>query len=211
MTGTEKDYYHILHRVAATLNSTSTPEAILKFIVENIAKTLGVKGCSIMLLNPEKTVLMHSATWGLSDAYIRKGPVSVDKSISEALMGKPVVVDNAAVDERIQYRKQAQKEGIVSILSVPMSLRDEIIGVIRVYASEPVQYTPEDIFFVSAVSNLGAIALEKLQLYKALQTDYETFRGEMLEWRAALGFESMIEETSDLWGGEEVPEHDDSA
>jgi signal transduction protein with GAF and PtsI domain len=160
MVRTQNDYYHSLHRVAATLNSTTTPKAILEFIVENIAKTLEVKGCSIMLLNPEKTVLTHSATWGLSDGYIRKGPVSVDKSITEALMGKPVVVENAAVDERIQYRIQVQKEGIVSILSVPMSLRDEIIGVIRVYTSETVQFTPEDIFFVGAVSNLGAIALE---------------------------------------------------
>jgi GAF domain-containing protein len=210
MARTEKDYYHSLHRVAAILNSTSSPKAILEFIVENIAKTLEVKGCSIMLLNPELTIIMHSATWGLSDGYVRKGPVSTDKSISEALVGKPVAVENAAVDERIQYRIQAQKEGIASILSVPIALKDEIIGVIRVYTSEPVQFTAEDIFFVSAVSNLGAIALEKLQLYKALQTDYETFKSERLDWRAALGYESTIEETSGLWGGEEVLENDDT-
>ena len=204
MARTEKDYYHSLHRIAATLNSTNSPKVILEFMVETITKTLEVKGCSIMLLNPDKTVLTHSATWGLSDRYIGKGPVSVDKSIGEALMGKPVAVENIVTDERIQYRIQAQKEGIVSILSVPISLRDEIIGVIRVYTSEPVQFTGEDIFFVSAVSNLGAIALEKLQLYKALQTDYETFKNEILKWHGALDFELMNEESSDLWGGEEA-------
>ena len=85
-----------------------------------------------------------------------------------------------------------------------MSLKNEIIGVIRVYTSEPVTFTAEDIFFVSAVSNLGAIALENLQLYKAIEKDYETFRQEMLEWRSALGYESMAQESAGLWGGEDV-------
>ena len=204
MARTEKDYYHSLHLIAATINSTSSPGVIPEFIVETITKTLEVKGCSIMLLNPEKTVLMHSKTWGLSDQYIGKGPVSVDKVIGEALMGRPVAIENIVDDERIQYRMQAQKEGIASIFTVPMSLRAEIIGVIRVYTSEPVQFSAEDIFFVSAVSNLGAIALEKLQLYKALQTDYETFKNEMLKWNGAFDFELMREESSDLWGGEEA-------
>ena len=52
--------------------------------------------------------------------------------------------------------------------------------------------------FVAAVANLGAIALENIRLYNAVQKDYETFRQEMLEWRAALGYEWMIGESSGL-------------
>ena len=109
MARTDKDYYHSLHLIAAKLNSTYTTEEILDYIVEKIAQTLEVKGCSIMLMDPDITVLMHSATWGLSDQYVRKGPVSVDISINEALMGRPVAVENAPEDERIQYRAQAKK------------------------------------------------------------------------------------------------------
>jgi GAF domain-containing protein len=121
--------------------------------------------------------------------------VSADKSISEALEGKPVAVLDVTEDERIQYREQAKKEGITSILSAPMMLREEIIGVIRVYTAEPYRFTMDDIYFVGAVANLGAIALENIRLYESVQKDYEEFRRDMLEWRAAMGQEWIAQGT----------------
>jgi GAF domain-containing protein len=148
-----------------------------------------------MLLTPDRKHLLHTAAYGLSDWYVRKGPVSTDRSISEALQGKAVSVLNAPEDERIQYREQAKKECIVSILSAPMMLREEIIGVLRVYTAEPYQFTLDDMYFVGAVANLGAIALENVRLYEAVQKDYEVLRQEMLEWGAALGHEWMFGES----------------
>ena len=195
MEKAESKYYQSLYEVAAAVNSTRASEAILHYIVENVTKTVGAKGCSLMLLTPDRRLLLHTAAYGLSDWYVRKGPVSTDKSISEALEGKPVAVLDATEDERIQYREQAKKEGIASILSVPMMLREEIIGVIRVYTAEPRHFTMDDIYFVGAVANLGAIALENVRLYESVQKDYEVFRRDMLEWRAALGDEWMIGES----------------
>jgi GAF domain-containing protein len=129
-----------------------------------------------MLLTPDKKLLLHTADYGLSDAYVKKGPLSADKSIAEALNGKPVAILDATTDERIQYREEAKKEGIASILCVPMKLREEIIGVIRVYTAEPRQFTEDDIYFVSAVANLGAIALENARLYDSLQRDYNALK-----------------------------------
>ena len=176
-----ESYYQCLYEVATTLNSARAAGDILQSMVENVAKSVGAKGCSLMLLSPNKSVLLHTAAYGLSDWYMKKGPVSADKSLSEALEGKVVAVLHAPEDERIQYREQAKKEGIASILSVPMMLREEIIGVVRVYTAEPRQFTTEDIYFVGAVANLGAIALENAKLYETLKKDYETFRREMLE------------------------------
>ena len=189
MEGRKEVYYTSLYELAAALNSAGSPESILQSIAEGVAKTMGAKGCSLMLLSPDRKVLLHTVAYGLSDWYVRKGPVSADKSISEALEGKPIAVLEATKDERIQYREQAKKEGIASILSVPMMLREETIGVIRVYTAEPYHFMMDDMYFVGAVANLGAIALENARLYKAIQKDYETFREDMLEWRAALGHE----------------------
>jgi len=191
----KETYYQSLYELAAVLNSARAPEAVLQSIVEGVAKAMGAKGCSLMLLSPDRKVLLHTVAYGLSDWYVRKGPVSADKSISEALKGKAVAILDATKDDRIQYREQAKKEGIVSILSVPMMLREENIGVIRVYTAEPCHFTMDDIYFVGAVANLGAIALENARLYEAVQKDYETFRQDMLEWRAALGHEWMVGET----------------
>jgi len=194
MEQTKEVYYWSLYELAAALNSARSPDSILRSIVEGVAKATGSKGCSLMLLSPDRKTLLHTVAYGLSNWYVKKGPVSADKSISEALQGKPVAVLEATKDDRIQYREQAKKEGIASILSVPMMLREETLGVIRVYTSEPYHFTMDDMYFVGAVANLGAIALENARLYEATQKDYETFRRDMLEWRAALGQEWKLGE-----------------
>ena len=189
MAEREQRYYSSLYEIAAALNSARTPEAVLNSMVESVAKALEVKGCSLMLLESEKKLLVHRADYGLSDYYVRKGPVSADKSIADALRGQPVAVLNATEDKRVQYREQAAKEGIASVLAVPVMLRRETIGVVRVYTSKPHQFSKDEINFVSAVANLGAIALENAKLYETLEKEYDAFRLEMREWRAALGRE----------------------
>ena len=189
----EKTYYQDLYQLATILNSARSPEDIVRSIVEGVAKAMGAKGCSLMLLTPDKKVLLRTASYGLSDWYVRKGPVSADKSMSETLKGKPVAVLDAATDDRVEYRKQVAQEGIASILSVPVNLREETVGVMRVYTSEPRRFTDADISFATAAANFGAIALESAHFYETLQTDYDTLRQEIRQRRAEVGYESMTE------------------
>ncbi len=195
MEAKKEIYYQSLYEMAAALNSSHAPEAILQSVVEGMAKAMELKGCSLMLLSPDKKLLLHTVAYGLSDWYVKKGRYQQTKAFPRRSEGKAVAIFDATGDGRIQYREQAKKEGIVSILSVPMMLREETIGVIRVYTSEPYHFTMDDMYFVGAVANLGAIALENARLYEATQKDYETFRRDMLEWRAALGQEWKVGES----------------
>ncbi|MBI5967296.1 MAG: GAF domain-containing protein [Deltaproteobacteria bacterium] len=63
------------------------------------------------------------------------------------------------------------------------------------YTAERRQFTMDDMYFVGAVANLGAIALENARLNESVQKDNETFRRDMLEWRAALGHEWTVEKS----------------
>ena len=191
----ERRYYHRLYEIAAAVNSARGHDSVLRSVVKNVAGAVGARGCSIMLLTPDRKLLLHTAAYGLSDWYVRKGPVSADESISEALQGRPIAVLDATEDLRIQYREQAKREGIASILSVPMRLREEIIGVMRVYTGEPRHFTDDDIYFAGAVAHLGAIALENARLYDSVRKDYEELRRDVAEWRAALGWEWMVGES----------------
>ena len=73
---------------------------------------------------------------------------------------------DATEDDRIQYRPQAKEEGIASILSAPVMLAGDVVGVIRVYTGEPYHFTEADMYFVTAVANLGAVALENARQIK---------------------------------------------
>jgi GAF domain-containing protein len=194
MEGIERTYYQSLYQLAATLNSAGSAETILNSIVENVARAMDAKGCSLLLLTPDKQALMRIANYGLSDWYARNGPVLADQSMSDSLKGKIVAVLDAARDDRVLFRKQVQQEGIVSILSIPVRLREEVIGVLRVYTSQSRQFTDADSYFASAAANFGAIALESAKFYQSLQKDYDDFREELLQWNAYLGYEWTAEE-----------------
>lgn len=181
----ECNYCRTLHGVAVAINSTLKPDEVLLTMVENVTKVLHAKGCSLLELAPDKKHLTHTATYGLTEDYIRKGPLASDRSIAEALKGNAVAIYDATNDDRVQYLEEKQQEGIASILCVPMILRDQIIGVARVYTSEPRRFTDDDIYFVEAIANLGAIAFENAKLYEAVNKDKEAFCQEMLEWRMA--------------------------
>jgi len=160
MVSRTQRYYRSLYEIAAEINSAGTPDSVLNAIVKTVAEALEAKGCSLMLLTPDRETLLHTADYGLSDQYIRKGPLAADKSISEALKGKPVAILNATRDGSVQYREQAEQEGIASMLSAPMLLKENVVGVIRVYTAKQHVFTTDDIDFVQVVANLGAIALE---------------------------------------------------
>ena len=193
MEGIEKTYFQSLYQLATTLNSARSPEDILHAIVEDVAKTMDAKGCSLLLLTPDKKQLLRIVAYGLSDWYARIGPALADKSMSESLEGKVVAVLDATTDERVQFRKQVKQEGIASILSVPVELREEVIGVMRVYSSEPRKFTDADAYFAGAAADFGALALEAAKFYQTLQKTYDDFRQELLQRNSYMGYEWATE------------------
>lgn len=119
---------------------------------------------------------VHTTDYGLSRAYIQKGPVHVDRSIAEVLKGVPVAVEDATQDERAEYRIQDKREGITSILSVPVRHGNDIMGVVRAYTANKRRFTKSDTDFVEAVANLGAIALANAEAHELLKKDYQELR-----------------------------------
>lgn len=167
------DYYKALYQIATDVDSGTSTKDVLNGIVRSTAKSIGLKGCSLMLLSKDRKRLVHTVAYGLSSSYIRKGSVKIDPITDEALKGNPIIVYDATTDPRIQYKAQAKEEGIASILSMPMVLREEVIGILRVYTSEPRDFTTEDIEFLNLVAALGAISLRKAREYESQEQYYE--------------------------------------
>jgi signal transduction histidine kinase len=168
----DNDRYKTLYEITKALNSLAA-DVVLKNVVESITRAVDAKGCSLMVLTPDKRELVHLVSYGLSHSYLEKGPVKTDAIINDVLQGKPVVILDVNQDPRIQYKEQAKKEGIVSMLSIPLMPQGEVLGIVRVYTSEIRQFPPEDIEFWSVLANVGAIALGKARVYEALREDLE--------------------------------------
>lgn len=162
-----------LFEVARQIGSAQETKEILNVIVKSIACAIKAKGCSLVLLSSDRKQLLHSVAYGLSDWYLEKGPIAVNKSLSQVLKGKPVQAFDATKDKNVQYRWHNKKEGIASILAVPVILDNEVIGMMRVYTTKQRSFAEEEINFVEAAASLGALALQKAKLHEEISKDLE--------------------------------------
>jgi len=107
-----------------------------------------------------------AASYGLSNDYINKGPLSALKSISESLEQGPTAIYDVTDDPRIQYPEAAKKEGIASILSVPIVSGGNVMGALRVYTSEHWEFIIDDVNFVQALAQIVGLAIRHSRLYR---------------------------------------------
>ncbi len=170
-----RDYYTALYQAAMTISSSLELPEVLQSVVKSITEAMQVKACGLRLLDRRTGQLQLSAVHGLSSGYLAKGPVEVEHSPidSEALRGKTVIIPDVSVDSRFQYKEAAKREGIVSVLCVPLEVRGEAIGVLRVYTDEPCTFHEDDIQFLSVLASLAGLAIANANLYASLKNSYD--------------------------------------
>ena len=166
----------LFSNLAANITSSLNIATILQALTEDLCKTTGIKAASIRLLNDERNTLKMVAHYGLSDQYIGSTIVSAEKSIADALSGKPAMIVDVAADKTVQRKKEKMSDGIVSILSLPIKAKDEVIGVLRLYTGMRHEFTEDEIMVAMALANLGGLAIQNAGLYLALQCDLKEMK-----------------------------------
>jgi signal transduction histidine kinase len=85
-------------------------------------------------------------------------------------------VENVQVSGRYQHVEVARREGLISLLSVPLVFGDQTIGTLSVYTNEPHSFSNEEIRILRALADLSAIAIEKARLYERIVDVEEQLR-----------------------------------
>jgi GAF domain-containing protein len=137
---------------------------------------MNLKAATIRLLDGSGKNLILRAAHGLSEAYLNRGTIDAEEPVFQALKGEPIVIDNAAEDPRIKYPDATKKEGIRSILVVPIPIRGQVSGILRLLTKQPRSYTREEVGFVSALCEQCGIAIENARTFKEMQTQLGYFK-----------------------------------
>ena len=161
--------YETLLKVATVIGHSRDPEEVALMTVESIKTALHAKGCALFLVNRKTNELELVTSYGLSDEYLDKGPVSALRSIAQSLDEGPVAIFDVMDDPRIQYPQAAKKEKIASLLSVPVMAAGNVIGAMRVYTAEPWEFTLEDVNFVQALAQIAGMSLSMARYTKGLK------------------------------------------
>jgi len=161
-----------LSEVSKTITSDLYLEEILQLIVAATAKSMSFKICTLMLLDEDKQELVIKATQSASREYLKKPNIKVGESIAGRALSENRTMTVYDLKRSAEYALPdfARKEGLASMASVPLVVKNKKIGVLNCYTDKPHHFSDEEISVLSALGSHAAIAIEhgKLMVKSAL-------------------------------------------
>jgi len=168
-----------LSRISKAIASDLYLDDILRLIVTVTAELMGSNTCSIMLIEENKNELAIRATQSVSETYNKKPPLKIGEGIAGKVFkeNKPMAILDVTKEKEYKYQDIAKKEGLHSLLCVPLALKNRVIGVINCYTPKRHKFTETEIDVLTAISNQAAVAIENTELIvksKIIQEELET-------------------------------------
>ena len=154
-------FFKAIHEIGKMINSTNQLDKILDLIVERLPTVMNHKAATIRLIEEGKNKLELKAAHGLSSAYLDRGQLDNETATYYLMKGDFVVIPDAGKDPHSIYHKEAKAEGINSILAVPISVDDEIVGILRILTAETHYFSEAEINFAMAVSEQIGAAIRR--------------------------------------------------
>ncbi|MGH7954156.1 MAG: GAF domain-containing protein, partial [Limisphaerales bacterium] len=170
--------FESLASVSRTINSTLNLDEALRAITREACALMQARMCSLTMLDESRKWLDLRASFGAGENYIKKPRLNVEESLLGvvARRKKPLQIENVQTSNRYQNVEVARREGLVSLLSVPLIFAGQSIGTLNVYTGRPYHFSNEEIKILSALAELSAIAIEKARLYERVVDVEEQLR-----------------------------------
>ena len=137
------------------------------------------KICSLWILDDQEKVLRIRATQTISEEYLKERSLKLGEGVVGyvAQHNKPLSILDVLKEPRFKEKELARKEGLISMLSVPLAVKDKVIGVINCYTSYLHEFNETERAVLTAVANQAAICIENTELMvktKVIQEELET-------------------------------------
>ncbi len=173
-----REQIHALTEISKAITSDLYLEDILRLVVTVTAEAMGSNICSLMLIDEKSKILVVRATQSISEAYNKKAPLKIGEGIAGkvAKENKAIAVKDVTKEKEYKHKDIAKKEGLSSLLCVPMAVKGKVIGVINCYTSMPHEFSDTEIDILTTIANQAAVAIENTELMvksKVIQEELE--------------------------------------
>jgi GAF domain-containing protein len=175
-------FHGILERVNGAIRSSRDLDALLQDVVTVISEDLRAKGCTIQLADDTGKRLTFRASDGLSDDYLRAATENRGEAVEAALRGETVSILEAARDTRVPSPEMAVREGIGTMLCLPLMVRDRSLGVLCICTHHPWQFSDDELFLLKSVADQCALAIRNAQMYAAVKRSYDSLTVDFQTW-----------------------------
>jgi two-component system, NtrC family, sensor kinase len=160
-----------LNRTSQLITTRLDLGSLLDAISRSVTGLVGSTGCGIGLLNADRTAIDHVAAHGFRTSQWRGLSVPVGEGIigSAAASGKALRSGDLRADPRSVQREIDEKEGIRSMLSVPLRVAAEVIGVISAFSTTPNFFTGRHQALLESFADQAGIAIQNARLFEESQ------------------------------------------
>lgn len=174
-----KDQIKALSKISKAIASDLYLEDILRLIVSVTAEVMGSKICSLMLINEKTGELVIRATQSISEEYNKKSPLHIGEGIAgkAAKENKVIVIKDVTKENEYKHKDIARKQGLCSLLCIPLAVKGRVIGVVNCYTSTPHDFTETEINILTSIASQAAVAIENTELMvksRVIQEELET-------------------------------------
>lgn len=177
------DELSILYEISDALSSTINLDELLKLIVRNALKSFNAQVVSLMMVDKAKKHLAIRFAEGLTEDIIRKTKLKIGEGIAGrvAKTGQPLLLVDMLGIESVDVDKT-----IKSALSVPLKIKDEVIGVLNVSKTSRYRFTETDLKLLYNLASLAAQAIEKASLYQEIKDSLDEIKSSYMSTVKAL-------------------------
>lgn len=166
-------FFETFRDLASLMHSATNVKEVMELATKRICEILNAKGAILRIVNLETEGMDLYAAYGLSEQYLAKGRVSSRNMITELCRTKRVIlIEDIVNDPRVQYPHEALREGVKVMLDAPLSLRDNVVGILRILFPEKRHFSEKELEFVVSVAQLCACAIDKARLFEEQEWRY---------------------------------------
>lgn len=167
----------LLNRASRVLTSTLNLDLVLATVLEEARGLLGIAACSVWLIDPATGELVCRQATGPQSEIVRGWRLAPGQGIAGwvAQRDESLIVPDTKADER-HFRGVDQQTGVQlrSILTVPLRVTQEVIGVLQVADTETDHFQTADLTLAKSLAVTAAVAIENAQLYEQAQRRSES-------------------------------------
>ena len=157
-----------LHQVAQLAASARDWDEMLRIVIDRTTDAMGVEVSSLYLLERRESILRLVATNGLNRRFIGKATLRLGEGITGWVANArvPLAARDVRADPRFKWIPGVDEERFTSMLSVPLLIHAEMVGVMNVQSVAARAFDGEEIEFLQTIANQVAGIIEKGRLQR---------------------------------------------
>ena len=180
------DELSLLYESSKEISYTLDYQELIRIIMDSLYKVVDYQVCASLLLEKEEGKLNIRVSYPVSDRVIQEVKSKLLASVSyitgrNFFKGEKLVV-RIERKGKVEGKEGEHKEKVRSFFNVPLTFKDELVGMINVSSLKENAFSDEDIRIIYALTNQASMAIERLRsIISTEKSKMEAMVGSMVE------------------------------